>query len=335
MADSPPAAPARPGLTLEELRKLGEPFPTYALEWRLTRAGKGEKGIWAFCVPYLKTHAIEDRLDEVCGPDRWQIKVETNDRHVLVGIGIWCATGWVWKWNGTGLLEDRGEHFTAVDAGKGDVTNATKRAAQGWGIGRYIRRIPEQFAITFDAKSGHGRYYAKQKTRGGEIEFRWDPPGLGSEGERAVAAPNPARTDGGQPDAPKPIENATEQYERLTAEVKQFMRKNRLQVYHLEALIQADKDFPDVINELRLDDWERIADICRRKPLRWDEAPRILAKDFPTTPDRIELLDGLVQQVEPGAEQKIAIESAKKDGWSDAIEFWINKLLDARRAVEG
>lgn len=321
---------ATEGVTRGELIALAKPFPPSALEWRLTRAGKSQKGTWAFCVPYLKSHAVQERFDDAVGPDRWQVDVKGTDKHLMVGIGVFTELGWVWKWDGAGHLEERGDTFTAADAGKGDITNSMKRAAQAWGVGRFLRQIPEQFAQVFDANSDHGRYYASQNTKQGIITFRWDPPREWAVGPViGHAAANP-RT--GTPDAPAPHEDPRAIVEQLQGEVRAFMRQNNLRAYHLEAVIQVDKQLPDQLKEFGLVDWQRLAEICRKQKLMWDEAPRIMAKEYPTTPERLDLLTDLTIRVGAAPKNKPLIATAKADGWNDAVEYWIHELLEAERS---
>lgn len=319
------------GVPREKLLELARPFPQSALDWRLTRAGKSAKGIWAFCVPYLKSHAVQDRFDEAVGPDRWQVAVKGTEKHLLVGIGVLTEHGWVWKWDGSGHLEERGDTFSAADAGKGDITNAAKRAAQAWGVGRFLRQIPEQFAQVYDANSDGGRYYASQNTKQGVITFRWDPPREWVSAEAVQKAAATPTT--GTPDAPRPHEDPVAIVEQLQAEVRGFMRQNNLRSYHLEAVIQVDKQLPDQLKDFGIVDWQRLAEICRKQKLLWDEAPRILAKEFPTAPERLDLLTDLAIRVGVAPKHKPLIATAKSDGWSDAVEYWINELLEAERSL--
>ncbi len=144
--------------------KLKEPFPEEDLEWRIQRSGKGDKGIWAMCLVYITNRAIMDRLDEVVGADRWKNKFKTGpEGGVLCGISIKVSEEWITKWDGA--------ENTDVEAIKGGLSGAMKRAAVQWGIGRYLYDFDDMFAVVGDS----GRYRATLKDK---TAFKWSPPPL-------------------------------------------------------------------------------------------------------------------------------------------------------------
>lgn len=155
------------------LQALRDPFPAADIEWRIGRAGKKGDNIWARVLAYITSRAIMDRLDAVCGPAGWQTDFRQGDGHLMAGLGILIDDGWVWKWDGTGLLDASGG-LSGTDAGKGDFSNALKRAAVQWGIGRYLYNLDEGWATVH----ADGSYFARlPKDKGGDA-FRWDPPAL-------------------------------------------------------------------------------------------------------------------------------------------------------------
>lgn len=152
---------------------LKDPFPYRDIEWRVGRAGKSNKGIWAKVLAYITSRAIMDRLDDVCGPANWQCDFVGDGGHLRAGIGIRTDEGWVWKWDGTGRL-DPNDGLSVADAGKGDHSLAFKRAAVQWGIGRYLYNLSEGWAQIHE----HGAYYGKLPKKDGGDSFKWDPPPL-------------------------------------------------------------------------------------------------------------------------------------------------------------
>lgn len=83
---------------------------------------------------YIDARDVMDRLDWVVGPANWQ------DRYPFVGcceIGIKVGGEWLWKSNGAGV--------TQVEAEKGQYSDAFKRAAVLWGIGRYLYDLPNKW----------------------------------------------------------------------------------------------------------------------------------------------------------------------------------------------
>ena len=154
-----------------DLTKLREPSPPDDIEWRIAQAGEKNEQVWAKCLAYITARAIMDRLDDVCGPGDWQVEYREGAGHLQAGIGIKRNDEWVWKWDGTGLLAAT-EGLSGTDAGKGDFSNAMKRAAVQWGIGRYLYKLPEGWAIVNDS----GRFYASKSKKA--PAFHWDPPRL-------------------------------------------------------------------------------------------------------------------------------------------------------------
>jgi hypothetical protein len=117
-----------------DISKLAAEFPRDAVHWRAqTLTRNGDK---ALALAYLDARDVMDRLDEVCGPENWQSEyVETARGRVICRIGVYFqdCDDWVWKSDGAG--------DTAVEGEKGGISDAFKRAAVHWGIGRYLYRL--------------------------------------------------------------------------------------------------------------------------------------------------------------------------------------------------
>ena len=110
-----------------ELLKI--PFSPASVSWRVgsTTADK-EKGM---ALAYIDARDVMERLDEVCGMAGWQDKYDWSDgKKMCCSIGIKIEGEWVYKSNGAGETDFEGE--------KGAFSDAFKRAAVLWGIGRYL-----------------------------------------------------------------------------------------------------------------------------------------------------------------------------------------------------
>jgi hypothetical protein len=150
-----------------DLSRLKEPFAPTDVEWRIGRAGKNAKGIWATCLAYITNRAIMDRLDDVAGPGNWRNEYkEAPAGGVLCGLSIRIGNEWVTKWDGAGNTE--------MEAVKGGLSGAMKRAAVQWGIGRYLYDLPEGWAII----NTNGPHYGKLPEKAGGDGFHWSPPSL-------------------------------------------------------------------------------------------------------------------------------------------------------------
>lgn len=111
-----------------ELEQLKKPFPTNLISWRVGATnGDKTKGI---ALAYIDARDVMERLDAVCGVGNWQCAYPHANGKTSCKIGIKIGEEWVWKENGAGDSD--------VEAEKGAFSDAFKRAAVLWGIGRYL-----------------------------------------------------------------------------------------------------------------------------------------------------------------------------------------------------
>lgn len=118
-----------------KIKDLAKPFPKESVHWRIQGQPYESNGQFrGKALAYLDARDVMDRLDEVCGPENWQDSyVETASGRVICSISIRIGDSWVSKSDGAG--------GTAVEAEKGGLSDAMKRAAVKWGIGRYLYRL--------------------------------------------------------------------------------------------------------------------------------------------------------------------------------------------------
>lgn len=120
------------------IAKLQNPFDPFDIEWRVQQMGKGSSGtMYALVLPYVTNRAIQQRLDDVCGAENWRNEYQYIEKAVLCGISIRMGIEWITKWDGA--------EETNIEAVKGGLSNAMKRAAVQWGIGRYLYRLDSVF----------------------------------------------------------------------------------------------------------------------------------------------------------------------------------------------
>lgn len=107
---------------------LRAPFTPEQVYWRVgaTTADKSR----GLALAYIDARTVYDRLDEVCGPGGWQCRYPHANSKTVCEIGILVGNDWIWKANGAGDSEREAE--------KGALSDALKRAAVAWGIGRYL-----------------------------------------------------------------------------------------------------------------------------------------------------------------------------------------------------
>jgi hypothetical protein len=111
--------------------QLAAPFPPDQISWRVgTVFNKDGTESTAMVLAYLDARDVMDRLDEIVGPENWQCEYTHAHTKTVCKIGIKVAGEWVWKADGAGDSD--------VEAEKGALSDAFKRAAVRWGIGRYL-----------------------------------------------------------------------------------------------------------------------------------------------------------------------------------------------------
>jgi len=143
------------------LNALKDEFPAEDIEWRVQRQGLKDNRPWASIVPYVANRAIMDRLDEVCSPENWQNTFSFSpDGGFMCAISIKIGDEWVTKWDGAEKSD--------IEPFKGGLSNAMKRAAVQWGIGRFLYHMESQWAVFSD----DGEYNTKIENH----YYKWSPP---------------------------------------------------------------------------------------------------------------------------------------------------------------
>jgi len=128
----------------EMKERFAEPFAAADLEWRLQWTN--EDFTSGRAVPYVTNRAIQNRLDEVVGPENWKNEFKpwhddpkSRKSSQLCGISIYFEERkeWICKWDGA---ED-----SDVESVKGGLSDSMKRAAVQWGIGRILYSLDAVF----------------------------------------------------------------------------------------------------------------------------------------------------------------------------------------------
>ncbi len=129
--------------TITELLK--EPFDVKVVHYRVGATNAKQLGCkpWeatsGIALAYIDARDVMKRLDEVCGDD-WQVRYPFKG---CCEVGIKIDGEWLWRSNGAGETDVEGE--------KGMYSDAFKRAAVLWGVGRYLYYLPNNWC---DLKNG-------------------------------------------------------------------------------------------------------------------------------------------------------------------------------------
>lgn len=165
---NPNGTPPTPADPEAILKALSAPFDPAEVKWKPAVVTGGR----ALALAYVDARSIQDRLDDVLGVANWQ-----NEYEVLPDGCVMCRL----------RCRIGGEWLTKVDVGapseqpdegdrrKAAFSDSLKRAAVMFGIGRYLYRLPAQWA-DYDTKK---KQFVKK-------------PGLPREALPAAAAQEPA-----------------------------------------------------------------------------------------------------------------------------------------------
>lgn len=114
---------------MEILKKLKDKFANEDLEFRVGATNKDKT--MGLALAYVQARAIQTRLDEVLGTDKWKVAYREITGGFICTLSIFINGEWISK-------ED-GANTTDFESIKGGISNAFKRvAASGFGIGRYL-----------------------------------------------------------------------------------------------------------------------------------------------------------------------------------------------------
>lgn len=124
-------------MTEEQTRALEYPFTFQEIEWRVLRVAKSNPKK-AQVAAYVDSRAIQNRLDAVVGRENWQNTFESvvgNNNGTTAHI---CRISIYYPERGEWITKSDGAGCTDVEPIKGGLSNAFKRAASMWGMGRYL-----------------------------------------------------------------------------------------------------------------------------------------------------------------------------------------------------
>ena len=121
---------------MDILSKIAEPFNPATIKWRVGSVSKDKTK--AMALAYVDARIVMVRLDDVVGANNWQDKYfETNSGRIMCELSVRIHGEWITKTDGAGDTGTEGE--------KGAISDAFKRAAVKFGIGRYLYAFPNSW----------------------------------------------------------------------------------------------------------------------------------------------------------------------------------------------
>jgi len=135
---------------MDILSQLKMPFAEKEVHWRVgsTNAKKLQCKPWeatsGIMLAYIDARDVMKRLDDVVGIESWSDTYEeTLKGRMICSLSLKIDGEWVVKSDGAG--------DTAVEGDKGAISDAFKRAAVKFGVGRYLYYLPNTWT---DLKNG-------------------------------------------------------------------------------------------------------------------------------------------------------------------------------------
>ena len=137
----------------DKLFKLSVPFKDEDISWRIQRLKKD--GTAGLVLGYINVRQVQDRLTEVMGTD-WQCKHEVFGNKTIYHLGLKLDGNWIWRSDGAG--------DTQFEADKGAISDALKRSAVAFGVGRHLYDLPDNMWVNCESKVVNGKAYFKKFT---------------------------------------------------------------------------------------------------------------------------------------------------------------------------
>lgn len=245
-------------------QRLSAEFDPADVSFRVQSTYERNGKTQAVCVAYIDARNVANRLDSVCGPDGWSFDwqpVVTTSSAVMAAKGTLTIAG-ISKSD----VGDAGQ----TEPTKASVSDALKRSAVLWGIGRYLYSLPMMHAEVEKRGNSwvlaHGeedRLRAKLPNPDGSVAHPQNTQGAWQKRPPVLAAPTPAAP--AAPAAPVVVVVA-EDDEPATPEQQERLRKYR------EALGITDKHLIITDNRLRRSAAEaRISEYIRQ----WQKAKQL------------------------------------------------------------
>jgi len=113
------------------LEKLILPWDKNEVKWRVGSTSKDKTK--ALALAYVDARVVMERLDDAVGAENWQDRYEFHGARIICYLSIKINDAWITKADGAG--------DSNVEAEKGGISDAFKRAAVKWGMGRELYDI--------------------------------------------------------------------------------------------------------------------------------------------------------------------------------------------------
>lgn len=146
----------------EIVANLEQPFPPGEVKWRIGSTNREKTR--GMALAYIDARNVMERLDQVVGPAQWKDELVVSGDVFICTLSLYLPTldgtfQWVSKSDAAGA--------TDFEAAKGGASDAFKRAAVKWGIGRYLYAMEAPWVeIEVRGKTSHIAKHELQRLQG-------------------------------------------------------------------------------------------------------------------------------------------------------------------------
>ena len=176
--------------------KLRLPTPKDRVKFRVGYKSRDESQ--ACMLAYVDARFVMDTLDDIIGADNWDLEY-----HEIRG-GLFCKITVTWPDGSTSSKMDCGTE-TDVEKEKGQASDAFKRAAVHFGVGRDLYGLPDYWAPINEY---------------GYADKNWTPPGWGADAGHLPTATEPQQAPSHPTTTPSQPESASDLQEYADSVVK-------------------------------------------------------------------------------------------------------------------
>lgn len=200
---------------------LAKPFEPRKIKWRIGQSNDEDTR----CMPlaYITARHVMNRLDQVVGPENWKDDIQHLHDAYLCRLSIRQGDEWITK---VDVAEG-----TNIESVKGGVSDAFKRAAVKFGIGRYLYGLGDQWVELkpIEKMDNSAIYAGYSKARQQKIGFY--PPELPSwavPDDAESKQPNDVDENTPEPESdessldPRPDDDIVDEFIELVAELKPY-----------------------------------------------------------------------------------------------------------------
>lgn len=214
--------------TTDIFEQLKAPFPPEKISWRVGSTKKDKSS--GLALAYIDARDVMQRLDDVVGGGGWQVRYSHADKKTICELSLLVPAydyndtnrrEWITKSNGAGDSD--------IEAEKGAISDAFKRAAVLWGIGRYLYELPNVWVDLDTYTNAKGDIQVRGISKGQEWKMTKALNGVAhydeTENESQVPASKPE--DESQVVAPKKILTLSDaQYQKVNGSIQLISSMN-------------------------------------------------------------------------------------------------------------